>query len=102
MEIVVIGDEHTVTGFRLGGITRIYWLDEGQGALKGILSDETIGVLIMTEKFAEQNRKVVEEHKTSKRMTPIIVEIPDMSGPIPREVDPIKELIKRAIGTDVQ
>jgi vacuolar-type H+-ATPase subunit F/Vma7 len=34
-------------------------------------------------------------------MTPIVVEVPDVSGPVEREVDPIRELIKRAIGADV-
>jgi V/A-type H+-transporting ATPase subunit F len=102
MEIVVIGDQNTVTGFRLAGVKRIYTPEDAQENLKKILSEETAGVLIMTEKFARENRRAVEEHQSSKKMTPIIVEVPDVSGPIKREVDPIRELIRRAIGADVQ
>jgi len=101
MEIVVIGDQHTLTGFSLAGVKRVYGTEDGKENLKKILSDDTVGVLIMTERFAEDNRRVVEEHKSSKKMTPIVVEVPDVSGPVDREVDPIRELIKRAIGADV-
>lgn len=102
MEIVFIGDEHTVTGFRLAGLKRIFGNEDGKENLNKILADKTIGVLIVTERFAEENRAIVEEHKFSKKITPIIVEVPDVSGPLERAVDPIKELIKRAIGTDVK
>ena len=101
MEIVVIGDQHTVTGFSLAGVKRVYGAEDGKQSLKKILSDDTVGVLIVTERFAEENRRVVEEHKSSKRMAPIVVEVPDVSGPVERKVDPIRELIRRAIGTDV-
>ena len=101
MEIVVIGDQHTLTGFSLAGVKRVYGTDEGKENLKKILSDDTAGVLIITERFAEKNREVLENHKSSKRMTPIVVEVPDTSGPVERKVDPIRELIKRAIGADV-
>ncbi len=102
MEIVVIGDQDTVTGFRLAGVTRAYAAAEGKQVLKNILADDRVGVVIMTERFAEANSQAVEEHKASKRMTPIVVEVPDVSGPIARETDPIRELIKRAIGTEVK
>ncbi len=102
MEIVVIGDQHTVTGFRLAGIKKTYGTEDGKENLKKILSDEAVGVLILTERFADDNRGTVEDHRSSKKMTPIIVEVPDVSGPVDRAVDPIRELIKRAIGADVK
>jgi len=101
MEIVVIGDQHTLTGFRLAGVRSTYDTEAGRENLQKILTDETVGVLIVTERFAEDNRRAVDEHQSSKRRTPIVVEIPDVSGPIERHIDPIRELIKRAIGTDV-
>ncbi len=101
MEVVVIGEQNTITGFSLAGIKRIYLPDEGKENLKSILAEEGVGVLILTERFAEDNRKAIEAHQESKRVTPIIVEVPDISGPIEREVDPIRELIRRAIGADV-
>ncbi len=101
MEVVVIGEQNTITGFRLEGVKRTYLPDEGKENLKEILSEAGLGVLILTERFAEDNRKAIEDHQSSKRVTPIIVEVPDITGPIEREVDPIRELIRRAIGADV-
>jgi len=102
MEIIVIGDEITLTGFRMAGIKNTYSLDIPKQSFRDLLQDENIGVIIVTEKFAEQHRSLIEEsRKTKKRINPIVVEIPDSQGPIKREVDPIKELIKRAIGADI-
>jgi V/A-type H+-transporting ATPase subunit F len=101
MEVVVIGEQNTITGFSLAGVKRTYLPDEGKENLKDILSEDGLGVLVLTERFAEDNRKAIEDHQSSKRVTPIIVEVPDITGPIEREVDPIRELIRRAIGADV-
>ena len=101
MEVVVIGEQNTITGFSLAGVKRTYLPDEGIENLKDILSEDGLGVLILTERFAEDNRKAIEDHQASKRVTPIIVEVPDVAGPIEREADPIRELIRMAIGTDV-
>jgi len=101
MDIVVIGDHHTVTAFRLAGIKRMYSTEEGAENLKEILAEDGTGVVVLTERFARDNRRVLEDHANSKRMTPIVVEVPDVTGPVEREVDPIRELIKRAIGADV-
>jgi len=101
MEVVVIGEQNTITGFSLAGVKRTYLPDEGKENLKDILSEDGLGVLVLTERFAEDNRKAIEDHQSSKRVTPIIVEVPDVTGPIEREVDPIRELIRRAIGADV-
>ena len=101
MEVVVIGEQNTITGFSLAGVKRTYLPDEGKENLKNILAEDGLGVLILTERFAEDNRKSIEDHQSSKRVTPIIVEVPDVTGPIEREIDPIRELIRRAIGADI-
>ena len=101
MEVVVIGEQNTITGFSLAGVRRTYLPEEGKANLKDILSEDGLGVLILTERFAQDNRKAVEDHQASKRVTPIVVEVPDINGPIERVVDPIRELIRRALGADV-
>jgi V/A-type H+-transporting ATPase subunit F len=101
MEVVVIGEKNTITGFSLAGVKRTYLPDDGKENLKSILAEDGLGVLILTERFAEDNREAIEDHQSSKRVTPIIVEVPDVTGPIERAVDPIRELIRRAIGADV-
>jgi len=101
MELVVIADEHSATAFRLAGVQRVYDAGSAQENLPALLAEETVGLVIVTERVADENRKTIDDHKASKRITPIVVEVPDVQGPIDREVDPIRELIRRAIGADV-
>lgn len=103
MELVIIGDEDTRTGFKLAGITRTYPGDEAKTHLEEMLHDETIGIIMINERFAEENREILNRaRKEKKRLTPIIVEIPDNTGPIKREIDPIQELIRRALGAQIE
>ncbi|MBW1839990.1 MAG: V-type ATP synthase subunit F [Deltaproteobacteria bacterium] len=103
MELVVIGDEDTRTGFKLAGVTRTYPGDEANIHLEEMLQDDTIGIIMINEKFAEENREVLNRaRKEKKRLTPIIVEISDNTGPIKREIDPLQELIRRALGAQIE
>ena len=105
MKIAVVGDPDTVTGFRLGGVIDTYSIESGEpvdSVLKKLAADEELGIIILTERLADANRSTIDEvTKAKKAITPIIVEIPDKSGPIVREVDPLKELIKSAIGVEM-
>jgi V/A-type H+/Na+-transporting ATPase subunit F len=101
MHIVAIGDHNTVTAFRLAGVAHVHDMDQGRSELRSILADDQVGIVIVTERFAQDNQQVIDSHKTSKRITPIIVEVPDSTGPIDRKADPISELIRRAVGADV-
>lgn len=105
MKIAVIGDSDTVSGFRLGGVTNSYVVKADEpidAVLKELISDEELGVIIVTERVADANRSTIDDlNKAKKSITPIIVEIPDKGGPIVREVDPLNVLIKSAIGVEM-
>ena len=101
MELVVMADEHSATAFRLAGVRRVYDGGAGEEQLQSLLADDTVGMLIVTERIADTHRRTIDDHKASKRITPIVVEVPDVNGPVEREIDPIRELIRRAIGADV-
>lgn len=102
MEIVVIGDEDTRTGFKLSGVTRTYPGEEIKTHLMEMLQDDSIGIIMITERYAEENKEVLNRaRKDKKRLTPVIVEIPDSTGPITRETDPLQELIRRALGAQI-
>ena len=101
MEIAVIGNEAVITAFRLGGVARSYEETEAAAKLGEILADETIGLLIVTEHFADENRKVLEKHRLSRTKNPIILEVPDESGSLPERENPIDRLLRRAIGADI-
>ncbi|MDY6865337.1 MAG: V-type ATP synthase subunit F [Halobacteriota archaeon] len=106
MYISVIGDADTVTGFRMCGITHAKEISEGEDAapvLKELTKDDEAAIIIITEKIAESIRSFIDEINLKKKgVVPIIIEIPDKSGKLERELDPLKELIRRAIGIELK
>ena len=105
MEIALIGDRDTVYGFRLAGIRKTFLMEETsqdiRETLKGLFSDN-IGIILLTEKVAEEIGSILEEaNRFRKGIMPIILEIPDRSGPLPEKIDPMRELIKRTVGFEI-
>lgn len=106
MEIALIGDRHTVYGFRLAGIAKTFLMEDiRQGDVRGILKglfDDTVGILVVTQRVAEEIRDILEEvSRFRKGMMPVVVEIPDSGGPLIERVDPMRELIKRTVGFEL-
>ena len=103
MELIVIGDENTQTGFKLAGVKRTYPGEEAKNHLEKMLRESTVGIILINERYAEENREILNRvKKEGKKLTPIIVEIPDHTGPIEREIDPLQELIRRALGAQIE
>ena len=103
MELIVIGDENTQTGFKLAGVKRTYPGEEAKNHLEKMLQESTVGIILINERYAEENREILNRvKKEGKKLTPIIVEIPDHTGPIEREIDPLRELIRRALGAQIE
>jgi V/A-type H+-transporting ATPase subunit F len=106
MEVALIGDRHTVYGFRLAGIRKTFMMEEirKEGVreiLKELFSDN-IGIILVTEKVAEEIRNILEEvNRFRKGIMPIILEIPDSGGPLISKVDPMRKLIKRTVGFEI-
>ena len=99
--IAVVGDSETVTGFRLGGIKETNIVKDSKQAKEIIknLTDRGFSIIITTEKIGDEIRDFIDKI-TKNRTIPIIVEIPDKTGPITRAADPLRELVKRAIGIE--
>jgi vacuolar-type H+-ATPase subunit F/Vma7 len=106
MEIALIGDIHTVHGFRLAGIKKAFLIDEIKGqntreTIKGLF-DDGIGILLVTERAYKELRSELEEAKRFKKgLMPIILEIPDSDGPLADKIDPMRKLIKRTVGFEI-
>ena len=106
MEIALIGDKHTVYGFRLAGIKKAFLIEDSRqedirGILKGLFSDN-IGLILITEKIAAEIGGLLEEvNRFTKGIMPIILQIPDSGGPLISKVDPMRELIKRTVGFEI-
>ncbi|MDI6723220.1 MAG: V-type ATP synthase subunit F [Methanobacterium sp.] len=100
--IAVIADPDTVTGFRLGGIKEGYPvenIEEAENTLKNLFKQE-FSIIITTEKIGDQIRETIDK-LTGSRALPMIIEIPDKTGPSKRATDPMRELIKRVIGVEM-
>ena len=101
--IIVIGDVDTVTGFRLAGVKEAYVHEDAAHTDEIIRSALTrdIGILIITERAAEDARPLVDRLRARKGIVkPVIVEIPDKRGPLERE-DVLRKMIRRIVGTEV-
>ena len=102
-----MGDTGTVAGLALAGVKISAVLDdstpegmeEAAQKLTEFTDSDEIGVLIITERWADLLRKEID---LAKRLNiyPIIVEIPDKTGKQDRQ-DPVAALIKRAVGVEV-
>jgi V/A-type H+/Na+-transporting ATPase subunit F len=101
-KIAVMADDDTVTGFMLGGIKEGYPVKNMEEAEKKLeeLVKKDFSVIITTEKIGIEFREKIEK-LTSERALPMIIEIPDKTGSIKRESDPMRELIKRVIGVEM-
>lgn len=97
MDIRVIGDENTVTGFRLSGVSKGYIVKSQAEAESAFQKCENSGVVVITEKTAELIRPLLSE----ERMFPLVVEIKDRAGPIEKE-DQLRMLMRQAIGVDIK
>jgi vacuolar-type H+-ATPase subunit F/Vma7 len=106
MEIALIGDRHTVHGFRLAGIRRAFLIDEIRtGDIRALLRElfsGEIAVMLITERVAEELGELLEEATRFKKgIIPILVEIPDSGGPMVTRPDPIRTLIKKTVGFEI-
>ena len=100
--IVVMADPDTVTGFMLGGLKEAYSVkttEEAENTLKNLL-ERDFSIIITTEKIGDELRETIDRF-TKTSTLPMIIEIPDKSGPSKRATDPMRELIKRVIGVEM-
>ena len=101
-KIAVMADPDTVTGFMLGGIKDGYPVKNTEEAAEKIkeLVNANFSIIITTEKIGDEIRNTIDK-LTGEQALPMIIEIPDKTGPSKRATDPMRELIKRVIGVEM-
>ncbi len=102
-KIGVIGKRLLTTGFRLAGVKRYEKAstgEEAEAALRKLMQDEEIGIIIMPEGLASmiKDRKLLNAIDTS--ILPLIIQVPDYNEE-ERETDTIRRLVLRAVGIDI-
>lgn len=101
-KIVSVTDEMTALGLKLAGIGEVNSIKEDESAsnlISNYASDQEVAVLIVTEAIGQENRTLL--NRITQRPWPVIVEIPGPEGKMDRESSTLKELVKRALGIEM-
>ena len=105
MKIVSLTRAETALGLRLGGLKETYVVEDPNEAADKLLeltADTETGILIVDDEIARLNHKLIDDIRASNKTFPIIVEIQTRERTKAIEgVDPLANLIKRAIGVDI-
>ena len=98
MKYFVIGDEDTVLGFGLVGVTGRVAVSaaEAEQALNEAMEDADTGIILITERLAELIRSLVDRFLFTRQF-PLILEIPDRMGRVEGKPS-LKEMVNDAIG----
>ena len=99
MKMFLISDNvDTHTGMRLAGVDGVvvHERDELKTALEDVLQDETVGIVLLTEKFGQEFPEIIDEFRLERKM-PLLIEVPDRHG-TGRKSDFITSYITEAIG----
>lgn len=99
MRMFVISDNtDTYTGMKLAGVSGVvvHSKPEFLEQLNKVLSDKTIGIVLITEKLCNEARDTINKIKLTVK-SPLIVEIPDRHG-TGRKPDFITSYVNEAIG----
>jgi V/A-type H+-transporting ATPase subunit F len=98
MKYFIIGDEDAVLGFSMVGVKgrTVSNRNEAESAFQEAISDQEVGIVIITERVAELIRYVVDKYVFTSQF-PLIVEIPDRHGKVIGKAG-IREMVNAAIG----
>ncbi|MGA1795454.1 MAG: V-type ATP synthase subunit F [bacterium] len=101
MRFYTIGDKDTVAGFSLVGIEGCvaHSRSDALRALKQALNTKDIGIILITEKLAEEIRPAIDELLSQRKCT-LILRIPDMNGALDCGRN-IEEFVLSAVGVKV-
>ena len=101
MKLYCIADEDTVRGFKLAGVAGEVVNDAHAAALalKRVMRDQDLGMLIMTDVVATEIREQVDDIRINHEL-PLIVEIPGPEGNM-RGRKTLREFVQEAVGVRV-
>ena len=99
MEYYVIGDDDTVLGFSLVGVSgeAVHTKEDAKSAWSEALEHHEYAVIIITEDVADMIRETVDRFLFSESF-PLVVEIPRKGGKFSRD---LRELTNEAIGVSI-
>jgi V/A-type H+-transporting ATPase subunit F len=86
LEFFIIADAHTALAFSLAGVRGGVAATPGQARelLRQSQQDPEVGLILISERLADQIREVVDAARRDS-VKPLILEIPDLAGPLARK-----------------
>jgi len=102
-KIAVIGEQETVAGMSLAGVTYPYihsTAEESLSKLEEFLNNSDIGLIIVTHSVADGIGPEFKKIMRQKGPLPVILRIPDKTGHTPK-YDELSEMIKRTVGAEI-
>ncbi len=101
MNYFLIGDEDTVLGFELAGVSglAVESAADAEKAFSTALEDRNNGIIIITEDAADLIREKVDKYLFSAAF-PLIVEIPGSRG-VKKDRKDLRTLVNEAIGIKI-
>ena len=110
LDIAVIGDEELVNAMRLAGISKHYMIkgdhdirDNVRKALTELIGEPDVGIVIISEDYAQYVEDLASQVRKKKALAPVIVEVPSKSGtkhPDVREY--YRASIRESVGFDLE
>jgi V/A-type H+-transporting ATPase subunit F len=102
MKFLCIGDEDTVRGFRLAGVSgqAVSSAPEAALAVETAVAQRDCAIILLTEKVADGIRPQVERIRFELQQ-PLIVEIPGPAGPLPGRRS-LRQLAQEAVGIHIE
>jgi V/A-type H+-transporting ATPase subunit F len=101
-QIAVIGDRDTITGLRMVGVHECFVPENSQEARERLLKyfrDPNTGLILITEPIAQNIEDTI--MTLSEAPVPVILLIPDRNGVTGAHEAVLKELIRRAVGIEI-
>ena len=110
MNIAVIGDAELNAGMRLAGVSLCYVVketddarEETRKALNELLAMSDIGVIALQEDFTAYVTDIVERLASSKRLIPVVIEVPSKFGTQQEDIIAhYRSYIRKFVGFDIQ
>jgi|GEM_PF-984895 len=100
MRIIAIGDRATTLLCRLAGVEDVIRCEDGEEAkeaLREALKDDTIGIILILDRYQEEILPLLSDHGRSQAVYPAVIAIPGPEGPVKGE-DAVTAAIRRVAG----
>ena len=108
--IAVIGDADLVMLMRLAGISRYYAVENPETIendirhnMRDLIDDSSVSIIAIQADMTGYVRDMIDRIAESKRLTPVIIEVPSMSGEgTENAAEYYRSFVRKFVGFDIE